>query len=60
MSMEAMSTKLMWLLAKKVPYTEIKREMHRNYYGEIDSAKIELLLQPELKKEYEKLGEIQT
>ncbi len=60
MSMEAMSTKLMWLLAKNVPYAEIKREMHRNYCGEVDSARIELLLQPELKKEYEKLGEIQT
>lgn len=35
MCMEAMSTKLMWLLAQKIPYNEIRRLMGVNLRGEV-------------------------
>lgn len=37
MCMEAMSTKLMWLLAQKTPYEEIRRLMGVNLRGEVSS-----------------------
>ena len=36
MSIESMTTKLMWLLAQKVPFESIKERMHQNISGEIN------------------------
>jgi len=39
MCMEAMSTKLMWLLGQNTPYEEIKKLMETNFVGEVDSSR---------------------
>ncbi len=39
MCMEAMSTKLMWLLGQNTPYGEIKKLMESNFVGEVDSSR---------------------
>lgn len=39
MCMEAMSTKLMWLLGQDTPYEEIKKLMETNFIGEVDSSR---------------------
>lgn len=39
MCMEAMSTKLMWLLGQNTPYEKIKKLMETNFIGEVDSSR---------------------
>ncbi len=39
MCMEAMSTKLMWLLGQNTPYEKIKELMENNLIGEVDSSR---------------------
>lgn len=48
MSMECMSTKLMWLLGQKTPYEKIKERMHHNMLGEVDTRKAMIYLNKEL------------
>ena len=48
MCMEAMSTKLMWLLGQKVSYEEIKEKMQKNFVGEVDSTKAAKIMGLEL------------
>lgn len=48
MSMEAMSTKLMWLLKQGVTYDEIKDKMHENLMGEVDTRKAKVILNKEI------------
>lgn len=48
MSMETMSTKLMWLLGQKVPYEEMKKKMHENMAGEVDASRAKIFLNAEL------------
>jgi len=48
MSMECMSTKLMWLLGKNTPYEKIKELMHYNMMGEVDTRKAMIYLNKEL------------
>ncbi len=48
MSMETMTTKLMWLIKQRYPYRSIRRLMHKNYTGEISKRKAELILHREL------------
>ena len=38
MSIESMTTKMMWLLGQKTPYQEFKRQMQTNLAGEIGAA----------------------
>lgn len=47
MSMECMSTKLMWLLGQKTPYKEIKERMQFNMMGEVDIRKALIFLNKE-------------
>ena len=47
MSMEAMSTKLMWLLAQGVPYQNIKNKMQENMVGEVNPSRAEIFLNME-------------
>lgn len=47
MSMESMSTKLMWLLGQGVPYKEMKERIQTNILGEIDLRKALLFLKKE-------------
>lgn len=49
MSMESMSTKLMWLLAQKISYSEFKKSFHRNMTGEINIKKTKFFINEELK-----------
>lgn len=44
MSMESMSTKLMWLLAQDFPYEEIAAKMQENLAGEVDIKHSEIFL----------------
>ena len=44
MCMEAMSTKLMWLLGQNIPYGEIKKMMETNFVGEVDSSRAEMIM----------------
>lgn len=44
MSMETMTTKLMWLLKQKVPYDQLKKMMHTNLTGEVDVRKAKIFL----------------
>jgi L-asparaginase len=48
MSMETMTTKLMWLLKQKTSYEEIKKKMHENLAGEIDTRKARVILNKEM------------
>ncbi len=48
MSMECMSTKLMWLLGQQTPYEQIKEKMHTNMMGEVDTRKAMIFLNKEL------------
>jgi L-asparaginase len=44
MCMEAMSTKLMWLLGQKAPYSDIKRLMEQNMVGEVDFSRAAMIM----------------
>lgn len=44
MCMEAMSTKLMWLLGQNTPYQEIKSLMEQNLVGEVDSSRAKIIM----------------
>ena len=44
MSMEAMSTKLMWLIFQGVPYAQMKKRMHANVAGELNPVNAEVFL----------------
>ncbi len=44
MCMEAMSTKLMWLIAQNTPYDQIKEEMEKNMVGEVDSSRAAFIM----------------
>jgi hypothetical protein len=46
--MEAMSTKLMWLLKQKISFREMKKKMHQNMIGEVSSKNAEVFLSPKL------------
>lgn len=48
MSMETMTTKLMWLLKQKTPYEDMKTKMHQNMAGEIDTRKAKVILNKEM------------
>lgn len=48
MSMETMTTKLMWLLKQEVPYEKIAEKMHENMAGEIDTRKAKVILNKEM------------
>jgi L-asparaginase len=48
MSMECMSTKLMWLLGQGTPYEILKERMHHNMMGEVDVRKAMIYLNKEL------------
>lgn len=48
MSMETMSTKLMWLLKQGVPYEKLAKKMHENMIGEVDTLAAEIFLNQEL------------
>jgi len=48
MSMECMSTKLMWLLGQQVPYEKMKERMQFNMMGEVDLRKAFIFLNKEL------------
>ena len=48
MSMECMSSKLMWLLGQQTPYEKIKERMHDNMLGEVDTRKAMIFLNKEL------------
>lgn len=48
MSMECMSTKLMWLLGQNTPYEKLKERMHYNMMGEVDVRKAMIYLNKEL------------
>lgn len=61
MSMEAMSTKLMWLLAQNTPYEKIKELIQTNMAGEINTPRTQYLLNDELQKlpDYRRIQESQ-
>lgn len=44
MSMEAMTTKLMWLLHQNIPYDDIKKMMQTNLRGEVDNRMAKIML----------------
>lgn len=44
MCMEAMSTKLMWLLGQKTPYEDIKELMEKNFIGEVDVSRAAMIM----------------
>ncbi len=48
MSMESMSTKLMWLLSQKVPYQELRRRMQESVAGECNPARSKFIRNSEL------------
>ncbi len=48
MSMECMSTKLMWLLGQGTPYGNIKERMQFNMLGEVDLRKAMIFLNKEM------------
>ena len=48
MSMECMSTKLMWLLGQGTPYEKMKERMQFNMMGEVDLRKAFIFLNKEL------------
>lgn len=48
MSMECMSTKLMWLLGQDTSYEQLKEKMHTNMMGEVDTRKAMIFLNKEL------------
>lgn len=45
MCMEAMSTKLMWLLAQKFPYDKMKAMMEANLVGEVDASRAAAIME---------------
>ena len=47
MSMETMSTKLMWLLARGHSYEAIQKAMHENMIGEVDVSRAKVFLNTE-------------
>ena len=49
MSMESMSTKLMWLLAQNTRYSDFKKAFHNNMTGEINIKKTKFFLNKELR-----------
>jgi len=48
MCMEAISTKLMWLLKQRTPYKKMKKMMEKNLVGEVNSARAWFIMNPEL------------
>ncbi len=44
MCMEAMSTKLMWLLGQHTPYKEVKELMEQNLIGELDPSRAAIIM----------------
>lgn len=44
MCMEAMSTKLMWLLGQETPYADMKRLMEQNLVGEVDFSRAAMIM----------------
>lgn len=44
MSMETMSTKLMWLLGQGVSYEELKKKMHEDMAGEVNVSRAKIFL----------------
>lgn len=44
MSMEAMTTKLMWLLNQNIPYEQMKEAVQTNLRGEVDSKMAKIIL----------------
>jgi L-asparaginase len=48
MSMEAMSTKLMWLLKQNTPFEKMKERIQTNIAGEINTSRSQYLLNAEL------------
>ena len=44
MSMEAMTTKLMWLIHQGTSYNEMKKMIQTNLRGEVDSAMAKIIL----------------
>ncbi|MGE4351534.1 MAG: asparaginase [Bdellovibrionales bacterium] len=48
MSMESMSTKMMWLLAQNTPYESFKKAFHTNMCGEINIKKSKFFINKEL------------
>jgi L-asparaginase len=57
MSMESMSTKLMWMLAQNIPYEEFKGLFHTNMAGEINIKRTKFFINKELSSlvDYQKL-----
>jgi len=49
MSMESMTTKMMWLIKQGTPFDEFGKKMHENLAGEIDTRKAKVILNKELK-----------
>ena len=48
MCMEAMSTKLMWLIKQKTPYGRMKKIMEKNLVGEVNPSRSLLILNQEM------------
>ncbi len=48
MSMESMSTKMMWLLSQNTPYESFKETFHRNMAGEINIKRTKFFINSEL------------
>ncbi len=44
MSMEAMTTKLMWLLNQGIEYKDIKTDIQKNMRGEVDNVMAKIIL----------------
>jgi L-asparaginase len=50
MSMEAMSTKLMWMLRQNIPYEKFKETFHHNMCGELNIRRTKFFINKELEK----------
>ena len=48
MCMEAMSTKLMWLIKQKTPFQKMKEMMETDLVGEVNSARARFIMNQEL------------
>ena len=57
MSMESMSTKLMWMLAQNTPYEKFKELFHTSMAGEINIKRTKFFINKELSSlvDYQKL-----
>ncbi len=53
MCMEAMSTKLMWLLKQGIPYEELRDNMQKSLCGEVSTKRVKVFLNQELQKDKE-------